>query len=268
MRRAWLLAPLLLLGCAGEADLRRDDRVRFLSPPEGARLETPVLVRWSVELDGDEVALHHRAPHKGGVGRQANTFTVARILVISREMLGEGLRPTRAWFAHGEERCPPELAAHLGTKRVSFGHSSNGIAFQRGDLEKQPDGADPELNRALERHAEALLAADDSDEVYARARNAVVELLPKSDASLAKTAKRLHLSARTLQRRLTAEGIAFADLVAEVRKERAERLLSRSDSTMEEIAQSIGYADAGAFVRAYRKWTGTTPGKFREAVRS
>src|SRR5207247_1094500 len=47
------------------------------------------LVRWIIEDDGKEIALHHRAPHQDGVGRQANIFTVARIVAIAREMLGD-----------------------------------------------------------------------------------------------------------------------------------------------------------------------------------
>jgi hypothetical protein len=43
------------------------------------------LVRWSVAVDGDEISVSHRPPRKGGVGRQANVFTVARILQIARE---------------------------------------------------------------------------------------------------------------------------------------------------------------------------------------
>ena len=121
------------------------------------------LVRWSLEVDGDEISLHHRAPRKGGVGKQGNVFTVARILRIAREMMGDDLMPVRAWFAHDEKSCPPEVAAHLGTRHISFGRASNGLSFSAKDLERVPAGADPELNRALELHGAAVLArcADD-----------------------------------------------------------------------------------------------------------
>ncbi|MDP2272486.1 MAG: AraC family transcriptional regulator ligand-binding domain-containing protein [Archangium sp.] len=224
------------------------------------------LVRWSTEPDGDELSLHHRAPQKGGVGRQGNMFTVARILQIAREMMGDDLKPVRAWFAHDEKVCPPELAAHLGTKDIAFGRTSNGLTFSAKDLARKPLGADADLNRALELHGAAVLAAcGDRDALYEQARGAVLSLLPKGDATLAKTAKRLHVTARTLQRRLTEEGVSFGGLLTEVRRTQAERLLARSDASLAEVAEQVGYADTGAFVRAFRTWTGTTPGKYREA---
>lgn len=222
------------------------------------------LVRWSIEVDGDELSLHHRAPHPGGVGKQGNVFTVARMLQIAREMVGDDLVPTRAWFAHEEKRCPPELATSLGAKNLAFGRASNGLAFSAKDLDRRPVGADLELNRALELHGAAVLAqCGDALNVYERTRGVVLALLPKGDATLAKTAKRLHVTSRTLQRRLLEEGVTFAELLAEVRRTQAERLLTRTATPLSEIAEQVGYADSGAFVRAFRSWTGTTPGKFR-----
>lgn len=223
------------------------------------------LVRWSTEEDGAELSLHHRAPHKGGVGRQGNIFTVARILQIAREMMGDDLKPVRAWFAHEEKSCPPELAAHLGTRDIAFGRASNGLTFSPEDLARRPLGADPELNHALELHGAAVLKqCGDETNVYERTRGAVLALLPHGDATLAKTAKRLHVTSRTLQRRLLDEGVSFGELLTEARRTQAERLLIRSDAPLAEVAEQVGYADAGAFVRAFRSWTGTTPGKFRE----
>ena len=223
------------------------------------------LVRWSTEAEGDELSLHHRAPQKGGVGKQGNVFTVARILQIAREMMGVELVPVRAWFSHPEKRCPPELAAFLGTKDIAFGRASNGITFGAKDLDRRPVAADAELNRALELHGAAVLEqCAEAGDLYEQTRAAVLMLLPKGDATLPKTAKKLHVTARTLQRRLLEEGVSFGELLVEVRRNQAERLLARSEVALSEVAERVGYADAGAFARAFRSWTGTTPGKYRE----
>lgn len=224
------------------------------------------LVRWSLEVDGDEVSLHHRPPRRGGVGRQGNLFTVCRILVIAREMMGADVAPTRAWFAHDEAACPPEVAALLRTPNVTFGRASNGLSFDAATLERPTVEADPELNRALERHGRAVLeACGGVDDAYERARAAVIALLPAGKATLAATAKRLHVTPRTLQRRLGEHGSTFASLLHEVRQAQAERLLLRADAPLAEVARQVGYRDTAAFVRAFRGWTGTTPGKFRGA---
>jgi len=222
------------------------------------------LVRWSIEEDGDEIALHHRAPMKDGVGRHANTFTVARITAIAREMLGEELAPLSAWLAHRESACPPELAEFLRTTDVRFGAASNGVAFRAADLDRAPKDADPELNRALEAYASAVIAQAPGEELYASARRAVLELLPKGGASLARTARALHVTPRTLQRRLADEGIAFGKLLEDVRRAQAERLLARTDTPVGDVGAAVGYADPAAFARAFKKWSGTTPGAFRD----
>lgn len=224
------------------------------------------LVRWTVEVDGGEVALHHRAPRKDGVGRQANVFTVARIVAIAREMLGDDVVPLSVWFAHRDRQCPAELAAYLRAGTVRFGCASNGVAFSAAALDRAPASADPELNRALEAYASAIIVNAGGDEIYQRARRAVVELLPRGDASLARTARALHLTARTLQRRLAGEGIAFGALLDDVRRAQAERLLARSDAAIADVAAGVGYADTASFVRAFKKWSGTTPGAFRDSL--
>ncbi|MBE2249430.1 MAG: AraC family transcriptional regulator ligand-binding domain-containing protein [Myxococcus sp.] len=224
------------------------------------------LVRWSLEVDGDEVSLHHRAPKKGGVGRQGNVFTVCRIVRIAREMMGEDVKPARAWFAHDEKACPPELLAFLGTTEVAFGRASNGVSFRSETLARPTAEADAELNRALEQHGKAVLkSCGDLDDAYERVRGAVIELLPHGKATLAGAARRLHVTPRTLQRRLAEHGLSFAALLNEVRRAQSERLLLRSDAPLHEVAEQVGYRDAATFVRAFRGWTGTTPGRFRDA---
>lgn len=228
------------------------------------RLINP-LVRWSLEVDGDEVSLHHRAPRAGGVGRQGNLFTVARIVQIAREMLGDEVHPTAAWFAHRERQPEEEVLRFLGTASVAFGRASNGVSFPAALLARAPRDADAELNRALEVHGVALLAqCADLDDAYERARAALVQELPRGVASLAGVAKKLHVAPRTLQRRLAEQGVTFAALLSEVRAAQAERLLLRTDTPLQDVARQLGYSDRAAFGRAFRGWTGTTPAQFRE----
>ncbi|MEM9122230.1 MAG: AraC family transcriptional regulator ligand-binding domain-containing protein [Pseudomonadota bacterium] len=83
--------------------------------------------------------------------------------------------------------------------------------------------------------------------------------------TLREIAEDLHLAERTLQRRLADEGVGFSDLLREVRRERAEDYLCRTRMPMDEIAERLGYADAVAFSRAFKGWTGQSPRAFRSA---
>lgn len=73
------------------------------------------------------------------------------------------------------------------------------------------------------------------------------------------------LSPATLRRRLRAEGQSFAALRDEMRAARAQALLRAGTRTVAEIATDLGYSEPSAFHRAFRKWTGQSPGAFRAA---
>jgi AraC-like DNA-binding protein len=66
-----------------------------------------------------------------------------------------------------------------------------------------------------------------------------------------------------LQRRLTEEGVTFADLLTEVRVQLAHTLLVEESLPVVQVAARLGYADAAAFGRAFKRWTGKSPGSFR-----
>lgn len=82
--------------------------------------------------------------------------------------------------------------------------------------------------------------------------------------TLESVAARLHLSARTLRRRLQEEGAQYSLLLDEARRRDAERLLANGDLDVQRIAALLGYADPANFTRAFRKWTGLTPTAWRE----
>jgi len=75
--------------------------------------------------------------------------------------------------------------------------------------------------------------------------------------------RELHLSTRTLQRRLTENGISFQRLLDEARHELARHYLLHSSRELNETAYLLGYKDANSFYRAFHQWEGTSPGQWR-----
>ncbi|AUH64813.1 AraC family transcriptional regulator [Paracoccus zhejiangensis] len=78
-------------------------------------------------------------------------------------------------------------------------------------------------------------------------------------------ARDLRLSPATLRRRLRSEGQGFAALREEMRLRLAQDRLRGSEDSVAEIAMALGYREASAFYRAFRKWTGVTPAEYRAA---
>lgn len=115
---------------------------------------------------------------------------------------------------------------------------------------------EPELRRRL-----SQLDADAS--MAERVRALLLELLPSGQTSMTAVASRLAMSGRTLQRRLQAEGHAFADILQAVRLQLAQHYLADDARSQAETAYLLGFKDANSFVRAFHDWTGQTPGQYR-----
>jgi AraC-like DNA-binding protein len=85
----------------------------------------------------------------------------------------------------------------------------------------------------------------------------------KGFPTLTELADKRRVSARTLKRQLAAHGTSFRDLLDELRRDRAIRLLDGGDAPIDTISERLGYADASNFTRAFRRWMGVSPTDWR-----
>lgn len=91
----------------------------------------------------------------------------------------------------------------------------------------------------------------------------LTESLREGRPTLVHVARRMHMSERTLQRRLVDAGTSFQELLDGTRRTLARAYLADPRLSLAEVAYRLGYADLRAFVRGFKRWTGTTPGKLR-----
>ncbi|WP_273825702.1 MULTISPECIES: AraC family transcriptional regulator [Pseudomonas] len=119
---------------------------------------------------------------------------------------------------------------------------------------------EPDLRRRLSE-------LDATATTVARVRAVLLELLPGNAATIEKTAERLGLSKRTLQRRLEDEGENFRALVNATRESLARHYLGSTTMSGGEIAFLLGFEDPNSFYRAFQDWTGQTPERVRHAMR-
>ena len=146
--------------------------------------------------------------------------------------------------------------------------SENVVEFEASVMATPMPGADAVLRGILERYLRADLDRLDPLRAFAdRARAAIVRGLSEGNADLSHVAKALELSPRVLQKRLHEAGTSFQDLLDRVREEAARRYLVRPDITVAGTALLLGYSDVTAFHRAFKRWTGLTPGGFRRRAR-
>lgn len=112
----------------------------------------------------------------------------------------------------------------------------------------------------LSAHAEELIGQlEQSKTLRGRVESALLPLLPTGNARVDVVATTMGLSRQTLFRRLRAEGATFEQVLDELRRSLAVQLVRDEKLPVKEIARRLGFADAAAFSRAYKRWTGTSP---------
>ena len=108
-----------------------------------------------------------------------------------------------------------------------------------------------------------LSALDEQASTTDRVRSVLLEILPAGMGSVDAVAQRLALSKRSLQRHLGDEGVSFQDVLNKVRQELAQHYLINSTISPGEISWLLGFQESNSFIRAFRSWTGKTPGAYR-----
>lgn len=96
-----------------------------------------------------------------------------------------------------------------------------------------------------------------------RARSVLLEAIPSGDCTIENVASLLHISKRTLQRKLAQEETNYKDLLQQVRTELADHYLLQSRLPLAEISFLLGFQETNSFIRAYQQWKGVSPTDFR-----
>lgn len=179
---------------------------------------------------------------------------------VMRALRGGHWKPVEACFTRPRPKNA-SLYAKFFDAPLRFEADVASVIFEERHLEQAVEGRDADLHSILAPLLEREVAATRlslKDEVADILR---VQAL-SGPLAQARVASALGMSARTLSRRLAADGATFSDLAQHVRFETAQRLL-RTQKSVSEIATALGYSDATAFIRAFRQFAGTTPARWR-----
>jgi AraC-like DNA-binding protein len=143
---------------------------------------------------------------------------------------------------------------------IAFGRPHADVILDAKILDRPLVGADTQVTAMLERHAEAVLAAHaPAADWRRRVSEALRPRLADGAPRLATIAANLGQTERMLRRRLEAEGTTFAAILDELRQSLALQMVDDPALSVGEIAFVLGFSEASAFHRAFRRWTGRTP---------
>jgi len=187
---------------------------------------------------------------------------LASAIVMARRMTRSEVPVEAAYFRHDPPERTDAYHAIFG-ERVVFRAPVDAVVIPSACLDAKLIQSDPALAAILERHVQMLLATPPPITLRARAAQLVAADLDGTAPTAESIAQRLRMSARTLRRQLAEEGCSYRDVLAEVQRERAFHHLCDPALPIGEVAYRSGFTDPNAFHRAFKRWTGRTPGEFR-----
>jgi AraC-like DNA-binding protein len=219
--------------------------------------------RWSITTDGTHAVLAwDRAGDRTLGMRVANEQILAVALSIIEKLLG-ALPLIEVRLRHS---APRDLTAHerLFRAPLLFDQEMDAVVMPAHLLEQRSPGFDPHLEQFLVSEANAALARiGANDRTSALVSREVLDMLADGIPTAQRVAERLGMSERTLRRRLSEEQRSFDELVSALQRDRAETML-RAGRSVAEVALATGFSESSSFARAYKRWTGKSPGQVRK----
>jgi AraC-like DNA-binding protein len=194
--------------------------------------------------------------------RQSSEASLACALSLCAWLTGRVLHPRKVLVQGCQpvDLAPYKQAFHAP---LEFNAPYDALIFERSDMETLLPTANEAMAALHDRFAGEYLARFSESQVTHKARQVLCRLLPQGEPKRETVAQLLHLSQRTLQRRLQDEGTSFQTLLDDTRRELAEQYLAQPQMTLLEAAYLLGFADPSNFFRAFRRWFDTTPGEYR-----
>jgi AraC-like DNA-binding protein len=215
---------------------------------------------------GDRYALVEDGANRLGEPEQvAKDASFTALLRMCDFVTPEPVRPLQVALPQPRDASPVDYAAVFGCP-VSFGAAEESWEFGRNELETLLTGSIPDVADATDRIAENYIASLDEGALANEVRQMIVQLLPSGGVDQDTVAGKLHRSRSTLQRQLSGEGTSYRDILESTRQALAEKYLRDGDYSQAEIAFMVGFSDQSNFARAFKRWTGMSPGEFQNAA--
>jgi len=204
---------------------------------------------------------------QGYPGALVDECAITTLVQFMRNLVQDPLNPRSITFVNP---APRDLQAYLDYFGcgVQFSQATTRIVIAAADLQRGLRTPDSALLDMLSRQADTLLTElEPGDTLMQQLHNCLTQqLLLHCEPSLEQAASAMHLSARTLHRRLAERGLQFRAVLDTLRCQLARQYLRDQRLQLTEIAALLGYSEQSAFTRAFRRWTGLTPHAFRHSV--
>jgi AraC-like DNA-binding protein len=210
----------------------------------------------------------------GNRGNPARVPVAAALVDIGMSVLmdmcrmnaGASLRPVNVTLRRRQAASSDAHARFYGCP-VQFEAEDNAIILETADLERVLPTSNKQLAAMFDQLLAGELARLDRTDVVARCRAAILDRLPSGELTGEEVAKLLHVSPRSLQRKLAESGTTYQQLLDELRESLARQYVEDPQRSVTDITFLLGFAEPSSFTRAFRRWTGTNPSDYRSGLR-
>ncbi len=266
------MAALLLINCRDleQALLRAHEFQSFCRQLVGMPAYTEPAMRFT-----DDDRVFNMMPDSSEYSAQGTDmawYAIAHTMAVWRRfcswLIGTHI-PLLEVHVQFEEPPDQSYLARIYECPIQFSMPNNGFVFDRRYLKSPILHDEDSLNQFLRSAPYHLLAnreVESDDGIVSQMRRVVGNDLSREFPSVVDMAEELHVSVRTLRRRLKDVGTTYQEFKDQTRRDAATRLLSRPELKINAIAALLGFDEPSAFHRSFKKWTGQTPGEYRKSL--
>ena len=219
-----------------------------------------------IEIRGDRIALYFHL-HGGTqpIPRQRYEFDMLCLLEFFRWMMNSDLDPVVVEL--GQPR-PANLKPYekAFACEVDFQAEHYCLLFSMEQALRPVPTFNSELVSLHDSYLNECMGRLKGNSTANLIRERIVHTLPEGEPQRAKIAHALHMSERTLQRHLVAEGTSFSEILDDVRRELSVKYLNQCHLELIDISCLLGFNGQSNFSRAFKRWFNTSPRKYREAL--
>lgn len=199
--------------------------------------------------------------------KQIYDVALAITFNVLQSLVGPGWKASEVRLSHQPPEDIQPYRRYFRT-RVCFSAEHSAIVFPASLLDRPLDSANALVHQQIMAQLQ-ILETQGTGDLSSQIRRVLLRLLVggarQDETSLGRIADLFAIHRRTLNRRLSVEGTSFRELIEESRYDIARQLLRDTGLSALDIASTLDYADAAAFSRAFRRWSGTTPAAWRTA---
>lgn len=217
-------------------------------------------------LSGEQASWIVYHPRQGELAFSPHQIeaVLAAVVSFTRWITASSVPPLLAQCSHSQLGESADYQSVFACPLL-FEQAFSGLLLSNTVLDQALPQADAQLAQLHERYAAVQLGSlSETATALPQLRLWLQSQLNGSVPTRASTAKALNLSERTLSRRLKAQGSSFEQVLDEVRQSAALNAVGHTTRGLSDIAQSLGFAESSTFYRAFRRWTGDTPARWRK----